>query len=256
MLGSRAYRQQRMNVTISKQVSEMHDYGLLRGVALFADASDELLETIADRCAWRSYKIGEEIVGYQDDSSDVYFVLSGSCGVKIYSTCGRIVGFRKLLPGDTFGEFAAMDRLPRSASIEAERESRLAVMESEHFRQIVFNQRAVSEALILHLISQLRALTVRVLEYSTLAVNDRIDAELFRLICDGVGEPTADGKGFIISPAPTRPELAARISTHREAISRHLTELSRIGLIRRKGRDLIVTDVLRLKSMVEEASGS
>lgn len=240
----------------SIQVSQTHDYRLLRNVALFADVSSDLFETIASHCAWQSYKAGQEIVGYGDDSSDVFFVLSGMCRVKIYSTTGRVVGFRELWPGDTFGEFAALDQLPRSASIEAEHDSRLAMMTSENFREIVYNERTVAQTLILHLISQVRALTVRVLEYSTLPVNDRIEAELLRLVRNEIGEGCAPGNTFVISPAPTHAELAARISTHREAVTRHLSELSRIGLIKRRGRDLVITDVKRLQARVDEAGGS
>ena len=77
-----------------------------------------------------------------------------------------------------------------------------------------------------------------------------------RLLRNEFGEAGADGKAFVISPAPTQAKIAARISTHREAVSRHLSELSRIGLVERKGRGLVVTDVARLARMVYEASGS
>jgi predicted transcriptional regulator len=58
-----------------------------------------------------------------------------------------------------------------------------------------------------------------------------------------------------IAPAPTHPEIAARVSTHREAVTRELTRLARIGLIEREKNALVVTDLERLAEMVHAATG-
>ena len=64
-----------------------------------------------------------------------------------------------------------------------------------------------------------------------------------------------DGKRVRISPAPTDTEIASRVSTHREAVTRELTRLSRIGLIERERNALLVKDVERLAEMVHAATG-
>jgi hypothetical protein len=53
-----------------------------------------------------------------------------------------------------------------------------------------------------------------------------------------------------IAPSPTHTEIASRVSTHREAVTRELTRLSRIGLIERQRNALLVKDVERLAEMV------
>jgi signal-transduction protein with cAMP-binding, CBS, and nucleotidyltransferase domain len=50
-------------------------------------------------------------------------------------------------------------------------------------------------------------------------------------------------------------EIASRVSTHREAVTRELNRLSRIGLITRGGDALLVRDVDRLAQMVQDATG-
>ena len=52
----------------------------------------------------------------------------------------------------------------------------------------------------------------------------------------------------------THVEIANRISTHREAVTRELNRLSRIGIIERRGDALLVRDVDRLTTMVQEAT--
>jgi CRP/FNR family transcriptional regulator, cyclic AMP receptor protein len=93
----------------------------------------------------------------------------------------------------------------------------------------------------------IRALTTRVYEFSTLAVNNRIQAELLGLASLGPKE----GKNARIVPAPTHVEIASRVSTHREAVTRELNRLSRIGIIERRGGTLLVKDTDRLSEMVQ-----
>jgi CRP/FNR family transcriptional regulator, cyclic AMP receptor protein len=97
----------------------------------------------------------------------------------------------------------------------------------------------------------IRALTTRVYEFSTLAVNNRIQAELLRL----ANLAPQGSNAARIAPAPTHGDIASRVSSHREAVTRELNRLSRIGVIERRGGTLLVKDLDRLAKMVHEASG-
>jgi predicted transcriptional regulator len=55
--------------------------------------------------------------------------------------------------------------------------------------------------------------------------------------------------------APTLVEIASRVSTHRETVTKGLNRLSRIGIIERRGGTLLVKDVGRLAEMVHDATG-
>ena len=119
------------------------------------------------------------------------------------------------------------------------------------FRELMQSEPAVALALLPQLVTKIRALTTRVYEFSTLAVSNRIQAELLRLASLA---PRA-GKGARIAPAPTHTEIASRVSTHREAVTRELNRLSRTGLIERAESALVVNDVERLAEMVHAATG-
>ena len=75
----------------------------------------------------------------------------------------------------------------------------------------------------------------RVNEFSTLDVRYRIHAELLRLARP---EPDKPGRA-IISPPPVHAEIAARVSTRREAVARELKALERTGLIERRAAPLL-----------------
>jgi CRP/FNR family transcriptional regulator, cyclic AMP receptor protein len=86
---------------------------------------------------------------------------------------------------------------------------------------------------------EIRELTTRVYEFSTLAVRNRIQAEVLRL----TNSSTRHGKIAKIVPAPTHAEIASRTSTHRE-----------IGILEQRNRELLITDIDRLAALVHDAT--
>ena len=91
----------------------------LAGVTILAGLSPAALERVQLRCLWRRYQPRESIVDYLDASDEVFFIIAGEVRVTIYSMAGKAVSFRELGPGEVFGEYPAIDRGPRSASVEA-----------------------------------------------------------------------------------------------------------------------------------------
>ena len=51
----------------------------------------------------------------------------------------------------------------------------------------------------------------------------------------------------------THAELAARISTHREAVTRELNRLQKAGIIARDEKTWVITSIEKLREMVREA---
>jgi CRP-like cAMP-binding protein len=109
----------------------------------------------------------------------------------------------------------------------------------------------MASAVLQYLVGKIRALTNRVYEFSALAVNNRVQAEILRL----ARLAPREGKGARIAVAPTHTEIASRISSHREAVTRALNQLARMGIIERQGRALVVKDIDRLDTMVREVKG-
>lgn len=225
--------------------------GSLKGIAIFANLKPEALESVQRRCAWRRYLPGEPIIDYLDVSDDVYFIVEGETRVTIYSASGKAVSFRELGPGDVLGEYPAIDGGARSASVEALTNCLVASMSATTFREILQTEPLVAQALLARLVGKIRALTTRIYEFSTLAVSNRIQAELLRL----TQLAPREGKIARLDPAPTHGDIASRISTHREAVTRELSYLAKIGVVERKGGALLVKDPERLAQMVHDVTG-
>ena len=223
----------------------------LGGIEFFKDLPDRDLGSLANACRWRRYQAGQQIVGHQDASTDVYFVTAGKVHAVIYSLAGKEVSFREIEAGSTFGEIAAIDGGPRSATIVALTDALVASMPGDAFRKVLARHPEVSSKVMEQLAGLVRKLSERVFEFSVLAVKNRIHAELLRrALRSGV-----DGNKAVISPAPTHSEIASRLSTHREAVTREINKLARDGLIERSSGKLVISDVARLARMVEDVVG-
>ncbi len=220
-------------------------------IAVFKNLPPEALAQVQQRCAWRHYQPRELIVDYLDPSNDVYFICEGEARVSLYSALGKAVTFCDLRTGDMFGEVAALDNAARSASIEALTDCIVASMSAAAFQELLLSEPTVTQSLLRNLVGKIRELTTRVYEFSVLAVSNRIQAELLRL----AKLARREGKSATIAAMPTHAEIANRTSTHREAVTRELNQLARLGLIERRGHALLVKDVERLADIVNEATG-
>ncbi|WP_083567545.1 cyclic nucleotide-binding domain-containing protein [Hyphomicrobium sp. CS1GBMeth3] len=138
----------------------------LSGIAIFASLPAPTLRSIEGRCSWRTYDPKQVIVEYLKESDDVFFVVEGRARVLLYSQAGHVVSFRDLTPGDTFGELAAIDRGPRSASVEAQTDCLVAALPAAVFRELLSTEPSVAQAVLRQQAGTIRRLTSRVHEFS------------------------------------------------------------------------------------------
>lgn len=223
----------------------------LRRVELLHGLSGERLDALAQDCRWHAVEAGRPVVVREDGRADVYFLVSGKVRATTYGSNGRQVTFRDLAAGDCFGELSAIDGGPRSVDIVTLASSVLASLSPAAFAQLLRDEPAVAGRVMQRLAALVRQLSERVVELSTLGVQNRLHGELLRQArAAGVA-----GNQAVIEPAPHHAELAGLISTNREQVTRELGALQRQGVIDKRGRALAVLDVARLQAMVDEVRG-
>ncbi|CAN5902949.1 Crp/Fnr family transcriptional regulator [soil metagenome] len=220
----------------------------LRVISLFEDLPPADLSQVAELCLIRAYEKQSQILDEQDETTDVFFILSGSVRISSYTEGGREVIFNDMSGGDIFGEFAAVDQLPRSAAVQALSDCLMARMTSPRFFEILRRYPDVSVRLITLLVSKIRKMSERVFEVSALPVRERVRRELLRLATEG----TEFTNGVIIRPAPTHYEIAARIGSHHEAVTREFNRLESEKVVEVRRRQIRITDMARLKRSEED----
>lgn len=219
----------------------------LSSIELFEGLGGSDRDALARLCRWQRYAAHQYIVGHQDETNDVYFIVGGRVHVTIFSPSGKEVSFADLPAGKSFGEMAAIDGAPRSATVIALSDTVLASMSAEAFRRVLNDYPDVAAKMMQYLVGLVRRLSDRVVEFSVLAVRNRIHAELLRLARD----QGLDGDTAVITPVPTHSDIASRVSTHREAVTRELNALTRDGLIERRDGTLVIVNIARLAQLVE-----
>ena len=220
----------------------------LLGVDIFRTLDKAARASIARHCHAYRYPAQHEVISNRDTSDDVYFVISGGVRATIFSRIGREVAFRDLVAGEVFGDLSAIDGQPRCANVITLEESVVLKMGARAFQDVLAENPEVSLAALRRLTQLVRDLSDRVVEFSTLGVNNRIHAELLRL----AKEYPEDAGAVEITRPPTHADIASRVSTRREAVTKELSRLADLGLIERRGKSLLVRDVARLRNMIDE----
>jgi CRP/FNR family cyclic AMP-dependent transcriptional regulator len=220
----------------------------LRQMTVFHDLGDESLDRIAGFMHLKEFSRGREVIPYKGTGSDVYFLLEGSVRVTTFAFSGKEISYEELSPGAMFGELSAIDGAPRAANVIALEPTMTASISKSDFWWVIHEYPEVACMVLKRLTSMVRFLCDRVYLYGALDVPDRVRVEILRLARKNMtGENIA-----VIEPMSTHVEIANRINTHREAVTRELNELSRIGLIEKKKKALTVKDVSRLAELLPE----
>ncbi|TCS62508.1 Crp/Fnr family transcriptional regulator [Varunaivibrio sulfuroxidans] len=225
--------------------------GNLAKIQLLASLNADEMESVNKACRWKLYAAGEQIIDQHSESQDVFFVVEGRVRIVNYSLSGREVTFDDLDAGSHFGELAAIDGLPRSASVLALENSLIAALGPEHFGAVLSRHPSIAVKVMRHLAHLVRTATARIMDLSTLGANNRVHADVLRLallVAD-------DNNTARISPIPVHSDIASRVSTTRETVARVMNDLARKGIVERGKNFLIVKDVARLQDMVDEVRG-
>jgi len=217
--------------------------------ACFKTLDPEACHILDRQCVWLKIPSGAWIVDQSAHDRDVYFVMSGHLR-SVLNMARQDLIFSDMKAGSIFGEMAAFDGAPRASSVFAVVDSLVAKMPAPVFIETMFSHRPLGEAIVSTLIARLRELSRRVGELGSLNVRTRVHAELLRLARPDQNDPK---RAIIVTP-PNQSELAARINTRRETVSREINAMERAGLIERRRGAIVITDAVRLSAAIEAAS--
>lgn len=216
-----------------------------RDIGFFSSLPDVERRKVERTLVWRNFAKGETILNEKETNDDVYFIVEGNVGVLGFTESGRVISYASLEPGEYFGELAAIDKQPRSATVIANVPSVIAVLPGREFRRLIKSNPEISYAVMEKLVRVIRLSDLHIINLGDHGVRQRVCLELLRL-----GEPASgDPCDLHIYPTPTQQELAVRIGSTRESVGRILSQLSHSGIVHRKSKTLHVLDRRKLEEM-------
>ncbi len=208
----------------------MDERELLRSVPLFSELTDQDIASLARLATRRRYP-KDTVVFFENEAGDFFFT------IVILGDDGREIILSILGPGDFFGEMALLDNEPRSATAIAVEDAELLSLHRTDFQNTIGDNPSISTALIKILTARLRRANHQI---STLALLD-VYGRVARVILDMAREEGRRLKdGRIAFRRATHQEIANRIGTTRETVTRMLKDLERQALIRVDGKEIVL----------------
>ena len=213
--------------------------GTLARTPLFSRLSRDEITRLDARCYWRKAKAGAFLVYEHDEIKGASILTKGRARlVRIVN--GREIILRDIFEGEYFGY---PEEMPISSQVVAVTDSAVARMPAKMFRDVIREHPSVCEHVLSTLSDRVRVLSDRFSETVALSLRARLCAELLRLSRRTLKHRLA------ISPPPTHFEIAARLGTGREAVTKLLIGLERDGLISRNRSAIALTNCTRLETI-------
>ncbi|WP_017932547.1 Crp/Fnr family transcriptional regulator [Robiginitomaculum antarcticum] len=200
---------------------------------------------LEERSVRKSYQTGD-IIRFQGQApQNVGIVMSGRASAVSYSANGDETWIGEYTQGHFIGmvSFLAEEFLDFELHVETDLELRL--MPVDTMRDCLASHAGLSHAVAKDLAHRLGLTMSDLVSAHTLSVKGRVCAELIRL-ASPIG---IDPDKQIIRPNPIFVELARRVNSTRETVSRTVNELQKMGLVSRVPGALIVQNPERLRAV-------
>lgn len=168
-----------------------------------------------------------------DDLDAVLVVISGRLTASVSSGDGRETFVADVGPGELIGETFALDRSGAALEVEVEEPGESYWFEASCFVALLDSNATFAAAAVREICVRQSRMLERLGEIATLPMPQRLAAELVRLA-------EASPSGSVIAQMPTHDEIARRIATQREAVTKELSRLRRSGDVRRDGAALVL----------------
>jgi CRP-like cAMP-binding protein len=199
------------------------------------------LQAVARR---RDYRRGTVLMREADRSDWVFVIRSGRVKVSVDTASGTEVVLAVRGPGALLGEFSALDREPRSATVTALEPVSGLIVPLAEFEAFLQAHGRVAYLLMRTVIGRLRDADRKRIEFGAYDTIGRVAARLVEM-AERFGQPSPEG--LKIALPFSQDELAGWIGASREAVSKALGVLRKAGTIRTSRMSVVVKDLADLR---------
>jgi CRP/FNR family transcriptional regulator len=206
----------------------------LSQIALFAALGESEIQALASRAVERRYSEGEMLFWEGEPCAGVFLIAQGS--VKIFKTSagGREMMLQLETAPASVAELPLFDGGPYPASVRAVEPVVAFFINKQDFRQVCLQFPEVALKVLAVVGHRLRHLVMMVESMTFGSVTQR----LARLLLDASTQAGAEQFDL----PHTHQELASRLGTVREVVSRNLARFRAQGLIRVQGHQMQILD--------------
>ncbi len=198
---------------------------LIRRVPLFAMLTAVQADAVAQAVVKRRFKRGEILVRQGQKSNALTILLSGRVRVLTSDTRGREAILATLFPGDCIGEMSLIDNQPHSATVRAEVQSDVLLLENAEFVRCLRDNSAMATAVMKSLVQRLRRADQQIESLALMDVYGRVARALMDA---AVQSPQGE---WIVRDKISRQDIAKMVGASREMVSRVMKDLEKRGYV-------------------------
>jgi len=209
--------------------------------------NQDWLQSIASQTSTRVFKVRETIALQGEPTDYVGYIILGKAKAISYSEDGVATWVGYFLAEEFFGHMSLLTNTPANFEISAATDMKVIIISVKTMRGLLSDDTQLSLILANDLAARLDMMTRRLVEAITLSAKGRICAELARL--SNIIGIMPDKS--IIRPNPIFVELAMRVSSTRETVSRTISELQKQGIITREPGALVIEKPEHLKAAIK-----
>ncbi|HHT9130529.1 MAG TPA: Crp/Fnr family transcriptional regulator, partial [Candidatus Brocadiaceae bacterium] len=210
----------------------------LKTIPLFLNLSQEQLNFIESCSRKFSVTKGTVIIYQEDNSLDLFIILSGKINVSLLHEDGREVTLDILTQGDFFGELSLFDKNPRSATVTAISDSKILILPRVFFIKLMMENPDMIFKFLQVMAARLRKADEKIDTLTFLDVCGRV-SKLIIDLAKRKGEKLPDST--IKIRCPTHQVIANQIGASRESVTKALKSLISKGLINVKDKELVIS---------------
>jgi CRP-like cAMP-binding protein len=221
----------------------------LKRTALFQELDDQTLRLLAEHAVPRHYRKDEVLFLAGEKAHGLFVIVSGSVRAFRESE-GREQVIHVERAGATVAEVPVFDDGTYPSTVAAEEDTDTLFLFKQDVRRLSLQHPEIPLAAVKVLASRLRRCAELVEALSLKEVGQRV-ARFLVLEARRHGQPTSDG--VCLTLTQTNQQIAARVGSVREVISRALSRLQHDGLIVIQDRKLIIPDLEALSSFADRS---
>ncbi|MDP2167904.1 MAG: Crp/Fnr family transcriptional regulator [Thermodesulfovibrionales bacterium] len=203
----------------------------LRNVPIFSHLKESRIREMASMCKSVFFKKGEIVFHTTDISTDLYVVVAGRLKAVLIDDAGAEIVLSHFKEGDFFGELSLIDGRGRSATIVADEDSELAFLRRDVFLDLLLKDSKIAVEMMITLVSRMRKADELIESLAFLEVSER----LMNTLLDIAKIEGHDHEGGRRIGKLTHKELAGRIGSSREAVSKCMKIFVSKGIIKEAG---------------------
>lgn len=215
------------------------------GVPIFQALPPDAQEALGRAMHHHRFERGELVAAAGEPVNSLTVVASGRLKLTQTSRSGREQVLRTLEAGEFYGELALFTDARYEGDLVAMEETEACLISREAVQAILRAHHDVALRLVAALAQRLAGAEQLIGDLGLRDVGQRLAAELLRL--------SREGQGGSLRLAVPWAEMALRLGTTPESLSRRLKALAAQGLIRQEGaRTVVILDAERLRRVAEE----